>query len=132
MRRSDDELRKEIRAWTGTIDRAHSADTNQWNDLVAIVAEIEREEPKLKDREYMLEQATELVTDALRKRQQLRFPIEWYRRRISKMLVMYAQPYLLIAELGIMMDHSNDPTDSIDNAARKAELATEFRRPRYS
>jgi hypothetical protein len=73
----------------------------------------------------MLETATECFTDNLRKRQILRFSIEWYRVRIAAMLLQFPQPLVLIAMLGFILDNFDDPTETLDEIARMAEFATE-------
>jgi hypothetical protein len=123
--RSDDELRAEMSTWLETIRRADTADPTSWPEFSAHLAEMERENLQLRDREYMLDTATKLVTDTLYERQGLRHPRKWYRERLGRMLLQYPQPTLLIMTLGIMFDNFDDPTDMIEEVARMADLATE-------
>jgi hypothetical protein len=123
--RSDDELRLEMAISNEITDRVDAADPTSWPKLDASIAEMERENPKLRDREYILDTATKFVTDKLNKGPGLRHPSKWYRDRLNRMILQYPRPMLLVATIGFMFDNIEDPTDFIDDAARMADLATE-------
>lgn len=123
--RPDDELRAEMSTWQEKLRMADATDSTSWPEFEASVAEMERAEPKFKDREYVLDFSTKFVTHTLNERQGLRHPRKWYRERLGRMLLQYPQPTILILTLGIMFDYFDDPTDMIDEAARMADLATE-------
>ena len=130
MKYSDNELRLILSIMEEKMRAADVRDPSVWPELVASIAEMEEENPKLRSREYMLEEATLLFTNSLRERQLLRHPLDWYRGRINKMLARYPQPMLLIMTLGFLMDNFDDPTDFLEGGARLTELSTEVE-PRY-
>jgi hypothetical protein len=123
----DDELERKMAAW-----QAHLAatDPGAFAELEALIAELERSNPELTNRQQVLEVTLIGFVENLRQRRVLRYSAEKYRSLLSHMMFGCRQPYLFSLWLDQILEDHFDPNDVLEELSRAAELTAQAKAQR--
>lgn len=98
------------------LNEQDKTDPDRWIHAVARVKKLETRDPRLGNREYMLDAASELYIKTLQSRLlKLRTP-KYYRSRVERLFTHFPHPFAMEALQG-MLDAFDDPTDTLDGVA---------------